>query len=84
MKKTLSGSRTVRVAVVSEVVLAANALSGDQDAAATGTNAATIEPTSYFRYVDNLARPESIRNLEVLTYSHEYAAHPRRRPMRLD
>jgi len=44
MQKSLSGSPAVRVAEVSEVVLALNALSGNQGFAAAGTNAAAIEP----------------------------------------
>jgi hypothetical protein len=76
MEKTLSGSRAVGVAVVSEVVLAGSAFSGDQGVAAAATNATTIEPTSHFRYVDDCASPEGIGDLDVHMYSHEYVAQP--------
>jgi hypothetical protein len=64
MQKALRGTHAVRVVEVSEVVLALGAFSGHQGVAA-GTNAATIEPTGHFRYVDDCARPEGVGDLDV-------------------
>jgi hypothetical protein len=58
---------------MSEVVLPGSAFSGNQGVAAAITYAAIIEPTSHFRYVHDHARPEGIRDLDVLAQSHECA-----------